>query len=88
MKVKKGIVLSKVGDEFVLVPTGEAAKSFHGIVRLNETGAEIWKDLEKELSEEEIVNNLMAHYTDVDHETALRSVRNVVDKLRDAGLLE
>lgn len=88
MKVKKGIVLSKVGDEFVLVPTGEAAKSFHGIVRLNETGAEIWKDLEKELSEEKIVNNLMAHYTDVDHETALRSVRNVVDKLRDAGLLE
>ena len=88
MKVKKGIVQSKVGDEFVLVPTGEAAKSFHGIVRLNETGAEIWKDLEKELSEEKIVNNLMAHYTDVDHETALRSVRNVVDKLRDAGLLE
>ena len=88
MKVKKGIVLSKVGDEFVLVPTGEAAKSFHGIVRLNETGAEIWKDLEKELSEEKIVNNLMAHYTDVDHEMALRSVRNVVDKLRDAGLLE
>ena len=88
MKVKKGIVQSKVGDDFVLVPTGEAAKSFHGVVRLNETGVEIWNALEAELSEEEIVNKLMARYTDVDYETALRSVRSVTDKLKDAGLLE
>ena len=35
MKLKSGIVIEKAGDEYVAVATGEAAKSFNGIIRNN-----------------------------------------------------
>lgn len=88
MKVKHGFVMSAVGEDHILVPTGDAAKTFHGLVRLNDTGAEIWKGLEKELSVDEIVNQLMARYTDVDRETVENSVLKAIGKFKDAGLLE
>ena len=37
MKLKSGIVMEKTGDEYIVVATGEAAKSFNGIIRNNKT---------------------------------------------------
>lgn len=88
MKTKPNLIMTQVEDDYILVPVGDTKVSFNGLVRLNTTGAEIWRALEEELSEEEIVNRLKTLYTDVDHNTLVKSVRKTIDQFKDAGLLE
>ena len=38
MKGNKDFLLREVADSLVLVPVGEAARRFPGMIRLNETG--------------------------------------------------
>ena len=48
MKIKEGFVLHSVGDENVVVAIGKMTKKFRGMIRLNSTGAFIFRQLEKE----------------------------------------
>ena len=41
MRAKEGFLKRQVGDRAVVVPVGEAAKAFHGMINLNETGGEL-----------------------------------------------
>ena len=42
IKIKEGFLLRKVAGDHVVVPVGEAGKVFHGMIRLNDTGAFLW----------------------------------------------
>ena len=55
MKLKSGIVIEKAGDEYVAVATGEAAKSFNGIIRINKSANFIYVQLKEEKSDEQLV---------------------------------
>ena len=46
MKAKKGFILRRLGQEYMVVPIGEASKNLNGMIRMNETGAFLWKELE------------------------------------------
>lgn len=88
MKIKAGFVLEKVGSSYLAVATGEAAKSFQGLVRMNETGAFMWniiKDSDK--SSEELVEALSKEY-DAPRELLLRDAEAFEKQLRDAGIVE
>lgn len=43
----KRFVLRKVAGENILVPVGNTALTFNGLVTLNESGAFLWKHMEK-----------------------------------------
>ena len=88
MKLKAGWMLTEFSGEYIAVPTGEMTENFHGVVRLNVTGKDIWQGLSDGLNESEIADKLMELYSDLDRETAQKAVRGVVDKLKDGGLLE
>lgn len=86
MKIKKGFILREVaGSNVVVCVDGEL--SFNGMITLNETGAFIWKQLEKELSNEDIARELAASY-EVDFETALSDINRFTEKMNEAGILE
>lgn len=88
MKIKAGFVLEKVGSSYLAVATGDAAKSFHGLVRMNETGAFMWnivKDSDK--SAEELVEALAKEY-DAPREVLLCDAKQFENQLREAGILE
>lgn len=87
MKIKNGFLLREVAGSFIVVPLGAAAVDFGGMMTLNPVGAFVWRALETETNEEEIVEKVLAEY-EVDRETALRDVHIYVEKLRAAGLLE
>lgn len=87
MKIKTGMVMTEVGGDYVAVPTGATAREFRGIVRLNDTGAEIWKGIEAGLTIDQIADKLVAEYDGLDKEHALRSVNTLVDSLRTDGLI-
>lgn len=88
MKPKDNFILTEVGGEWIAVPVGERAKDFHGVVRLNESGAFIWKALAAGREPKQIEESLMAEYEGLDAETAHKAVAFVLEKLAAAEILE
>ena len=84
LKVKKGFLLRRLGDEFMVVAIGEASKSFNGMIRLNDTGAFYWKELEKGSSEDDLAAKTLERYEGVDQETARRDVREFLQSIEVA----
>lgn len=87
MKIDNGFILREVAGSFVVVAIGDKIKEFNGIINLNETGAFIWRQLEKEATEQELVEKLLEEY-DIDKETAQRDVKEFIHKIQEAGLLK
>ena len=87
MKLLDYIFVTKLGNEFVAVPTGAAAAVFHGVIRLNVTGKDIFQGLIDGLSVEEIAAKLVEDYDGVDLATAKKCTEDMIEKLRGAGLV-
>ena len=87
MQLKKNFTLTGLAGEYVAVPVGNV-EDFHGIVRLNESGAEVFRAMQEGLDEDEIIRQLMDQYKDLDNETARKAVSIVVEKLSAAGLID
>lgn len=68
MKLSKDYIMYDMGGEMNLVPTGDAAPSYRGIVRCNKTAAFIIECLKNETSEAELLEKLKEKYVgDADH---------------------
>ena len=87
MKIKKGFIIRKVGDENIVVPVGEASKNFHGMVKLNESGAFLWNFFTENHTEEEAVEALLAEY-DVEKSVAEADVHTFVGVLQQNAFAE
>ena len=88
MKIKSGFVLEKVGSSYLAVATGEAAKSFKGLVRMNETGAFMWnlvKDSDKTC--DELVEALSKEY-DAPRDVLQSDAKSFEKQLLEAGIAE
>lgn len=86
MKIKDGFVIREIMGQAVVVPTGEASENFTGMIKLNETGKDIWQALIDGKSEEEIVNLIVNEY-DVTEEKAKNGVQKFLDKMKDKGFI-
>lgn len=87
MKIKKGYVIRKVMGNNVVIATGEASRNFHGMVKLNDTAAEIWGYLAEGLSEEDICKSMLEKY-DVAPELLKADVRSTLQTLKKQGFIE
>ena len=87
MKIKEGYVLREVAGQAVVIAVGEASKTFHGMINLNETGKQIWQGVSRGLSVEEIAGELAKDY-EVNPETARYDTNVMIEKMRAAGVLE
>ena len=68
--------------EYIVVPTGEESVKFQGLVTLNETGAFLWKELQKRsLTEEQLKESLCQEY-EVDAETAGQDLKAFLGNIR------
>ena len=87
MQIAKDFTIQKVGGSYVAVPVGETSKTFHGMVRLNETGAFLWKKLaESDQTEDSLVEALLAEY-EVDEASARADVQKLISALLAGGIL-
>ena len=87
MRIHSDFTIQKVGASYVAVPVGETSKTFHGMVRLNGTGAFVWKLMaERDCTEEELVEELLNTY-EVDRATAEADIRRVIGILKENGIL-
>ena len=87
MKIKKDFMLRNVAGYYVVVPVGDGALNFNGVINLNESGAFLWKTMENDVTEADMVTALLGEY-DVDEDRAKADVAAFVKKVSDANLVE
>lgn len=87
MKIKNGLKLREVGGINIVVAVGDMAANFKGVVRLNESGTFLWKHLEKDTDEGELVTALLDKY-DVTDDVAKNDVATFLSTIRNAGFLD
>ena len=85
MKLKDGFILSEVGGQTVVVPTGDIV-DLKVVITLNETGKFLWERLSVETDVDTLVAALLEEY-DVDKATAEIHVKAFVQTLADNGFL-
>ena len=87
MKLKYEFVERLIVDEYVLVPAGETARTFGGMITTSEVGATIMRALKQDVSQAELLALLMEEY-DVDEQTANSDLNAFVQQLRELNVLE
>ena len=86
MKIKDDFYIKEVAGLNVVVATGEAAEDMNAMINLNESAAFLWKQLESDITKEELIKRLTEEY-DVDYEKASASVDKFISKLNEIGCL-
>lgn len=88
MKIKKGFELRKVCDENIIISHGVENINFTKVITLNDSAATLWnKVMDKDFTEEELVNILLDEY-EVDKETAAKDIKALVASWKEAELIE
>ena len=87
MKLKKDYVLRQVADTYVVLPLGQATVGFDGMLKLNESGALLWKALEQGADREALADAMTGEY-DVSRQQALEDIDEFIAKLHKAGCIE
>jgi len=87
MKIKKGFVLRPTLGYTVVVATGELAGKFNGMIKLNETSADIWRLIDEGLSREDVISRYVDTYN-VSHEIAARDYDAMEEQMIEAGVFE
>lgn len=85
MKIKDGYMLREVAGNSVVVAVGKATLDFNGLITLNSSGAFLWKLLEKETDEAELLTAMIDEYQ-IDEATAKTDIAEFINKLKDADL--
>lgn len=87
MKLLKTFTLRSIVGEDVLVPVGDTAKEFSGMISLTPTAALIWKNIEQVETVEQLVDIILEEY-EADRETIERDVLGFVGMLKEQGMID
>ncbi len=87
MRIKPDFEIIEIADEFLAVPVGKEAESFHGVVALSEEAAFLLKNMNETKTETELVDLLLNNY-ELDQATAEADVRGFLANLLEMGLAE
>lgn len=87
MKIEKSFVLREIAGEYIIVPTGNTALDFNGLITVNEVGMFLWNLLQTEVTADDLIRETMKEY-DVDLETAKSDIEEFLEKLKENGIVE
>ncbi len=87
MKIKSGFVLHSIGNEHVVVAVEERTKDFRGMIRLNDTGAFLWKQMEKDCTEQSLTDALIKEYG-ITAELAKEAVASFLSQFSEVDVFE
>ena len=87
MKIKEGFILRNVAGQNVVVPVGDNVMNFNAAITLNETAAFLWKQLENDVTEEELLKLLTEEY-EIDEKTAKADIKVFLNVLKEHEILD
>lgn len=86
MKIREGFVLRRVMGQAMLIAVGDVSREFNGMIKLNDTAADLWQWLADGADEQALIARLQEEY-EVDAATAAADVARFVENLKTQGLL-
>lgn len=87
MKIKGEFVIRELMGDTVLIPVGQTALEYNGMITMNPVCGHIWKGLAGGKSREEILASLLEHFEVAEAEAA-RDLDELLEKLHEAGFLD
>jgi len=87
MKIKKDYILKEIAGQYVVIPVGEEAIKFNGIISLNKSGKRLFEKMKNNQTEETLIKFLMSTY-DVSKEKARIDVLGFIKILKENKLLD
>ena len=87
MKLKGEFVLRQVGEDVVVVPTGETALHFNGMIMLNAVSRILWERLAEGADLPQLVAAITAEF-DVSADEAAADIGEFLAALEQADLLD
>lgn len=87
MKLKKDYVLRQAAGAWVVLPLGEAAVDFSGMLKLNDSGVMLWRILEQDGDKAALVEALTTEY-DVSRPQAEADVDEFLAVLMQHGCMQ
>ncbi|HIT68653.1 MAG TPA: PqqD family protein [Candidatus Aphodomonas merdavium] len=86
--VKDGYILRKVGEAYMVMPTGARMKEYRGMITLNETGAFLFQEAQKpEPTREKLIAAAMKEYN-VEEIEAAENVDSFVQQCAECNLFQ
>lgn len=87
MRIKPDFVFSSISNENIVVPVGSLGAKMNGMITLNDSAAFLWKQLQTEKTESELVSEVLKAYPETDAAVAEEYVRDFVRQLKEADCL-
>ena len=87
MKRIKEYIKRNIAGEIVLVPAGQTAEDFNGMITLTESGDFIWEHLEEARDFNHLVELILEEY-DIDKVTAAQDASAFLMQLLQAGMIQ
>ena len=85
MRIKEGFLLRQVAGNTVVVPIGDEAVEFNGVITINESGKFIWELMQEGIEKEELLEKFMKEYS-LSEEEAKEDIRAFIQILLDNGI--
>ena len=86
MRFKKEFIEREIVGETVLIPTGETAAHFNGLISVNELGRFIWDNYENAKDEDDLLQKILDEY-EVAKEVAKVDLDEFLQTLKDAEII-
>ena len=87
MKIKTNYILRTVADHYIVVPIGQEAVNFNGIITLNKSGKLLFEKLMDGAEKRELAHLLLCTYK-VSEAEALKDVDDFIKTLEDKNIFE
>lgn len=87
MKLNGNFIIKEMAGSWILVPFGDKAIDFNGVVTLNETAKFLYEKCADGIDENTLKNALIAEY-EIDDTTAENAVNTFIDQLKEAGCID
>lgn len=86
MQVKKDFILREIAGDYIIIPTEKTAIEFNGLITVNEVGVFLWRLLQNNISQEDLLKSVLEEY-DVEEEVAKEDIQEFLDVLVKGGIL-
>ena len=86
-QTRKGIVLTTVCGQYVLVAAKRARENCPYITEINETAADCWRRLEQGCSQDQLVSHLAELYEIPDPALVKKDVSNLLQRFLEEGYI-
>lgn len=87
MKLKKGMVLGNIDGQDFAIATGKLSDEVSGLINNNETANYIFKLLQKDQTEDSIVDAMLKRY-DAPEDVIRADVKELIATMESFGILE